>query len=94
MTSHGPTVVVVDGDCGTDGVDVTTGVVLVDGGRVPGVEVVDVAGTWVGWVAPWVMSAVMPTAAAATIRTIRTTIQPLTIGRFSEARCSSFMNPS
>jgi hypothetical protein len=69
---------------------VTTGVVLVDGGRVPGVEVVD-DGVVAGVVAPWVIKAVMPTAAAATIRTIRTTIQPLTMGRLSEPRFSSFM---
>jgi hypothetical protein len=93
MTSQGPTVVVVDGGCGTEVVVVTTGVVLVDGGRVPGVEVVDVGGTS-GFVELWVTSAVIPTAAAATIRTIRTTIQPLTMGRFSEPRFSSFMHPS
>jgi hypothetical protein len=35
----------------------------------------------------------MPTAAAATIKTIRA-IQPLKMDRFSELRFSSFMKPS
>jgi hypothetical protein len=58
---------------------VTTGVLRVTGALVPGVEVVDVTGAWVGSPPPlWVTSAVMPTAARAMIKTISTTIQPWT----------------
>jgi hypothetical protein len=71
-----------------DGGVVTTGVLLVAGVSVP--RVVDVAGA--GWLEGLlVTSAVMPTAAPAMIKTIRTTIQPLTLDRFSDSPFSSFM---
>jgi hypothetical protein len=93
MTSQGWTVVVVDGGSEADVVVVTTREVVVEEANVPRVVLVD-DGVVAGVVAPWVIRAVMPTAAAATIRTIRTIIQPLMVGRLSEPRFSSFMHPS
>lgn len=67
---------------------VTTGVVFVTGVSVPRVVDVAGAGSLEGLL---VTMAVMPTAAAAMIKPIRTTIQPLSLGRFSDTPFNSFM---